>query len=166
MVYGTIISNQGQHLPKFKQSWNSPFIKCIPGTRPGVWVSLCEMQTLPPSTPKLRTGNEEGKSPLRNAESKEQTVGVDTQSPLSWLTLLHSGSSIHGVVLPTSIMGLPSSHKPLYKQLNRHTRPCVSWVILNPITLTIKNNTHKYVIKTTRHFKLYRTSKGGTETIF
>lgn len=133
----------------------------------------CKLSS-PPSTPKLRTGNEEGKSPLRNAESKEhiattvrkQTAGVDTQSPLSWLTLLHSGSSIHGVVLPTSIMGLPSSHKPLYKQLDRHTRPCVSWVILNPITLTIKNNTHKYVIKTTRHFELYHTSKGGTETIF
>lgn len=97
---------------------------------------------------------------------RKKIVGVDTQSPLSWLTLLYSGSSIHGVVLPTFRMGLPSSHKPLYKQLDRHTQPCVSWVILNPITLTIKNNTHKYVIETTRHFKLYRMSKGGTETIF
>lgn len=170
LVHGTIIINQRQCPPKFKHSWKSPSVRGIPGTRPGAWVSLCEMQTLLPTLNPQAKGWKQGRKMaseqkhgardhMATTVRKEKAMDVATQLHLSCSTFIHSGSSVHGVVLHTFRIGLPSSLKPLYKHLDRHAQQCVSWVMLNFITLTIKMNTPKYVTKTTRHFQLYNKSK-------
>lgn len=83
LAYGTAVVIQRQHPPKFKQLWKSPSVRCIPGTRPGCKCP-CVKCTLSssPSTPKLKTGNKEGRCPLSNQtlKSSKQVVLWPPQS--------------------------------------------------------------------------------------
>lgn len=64
------------------------------------------------------------------------------QLPLLPLSI-PSRISVQGVVWPVFRAGAPSSVQVLWKCPRRHMQRCVSWVIRNPVKLTMKGNRSK-----------------------